>query len=79
MKLNFLQTDVPLTKSFKRVQNAIQKSSYPSVINFTSSELAANDLAQFVTHLRKQTLKGMCLLKGELQRPLVNEVTRRFH
>jgi len=73
MKLNFLQADAPLTKSFKRVQNAIQKSSYPSVINFTSCELAANDLAQFATHLRKQALKGMCLLKGELQRPLVNE------
>lgn len=73
MKLNFLQADVPLTKSFKRVQNATQKSSYPSVINFTSCELAANDLAQFANALRKQALKGMCLLKGELQRPLVNE------
>lgn len=73
MKLNFLQADVPLTKSFKYVQGATQKSSYPSVINFTSCELAANDLAQFANALRKQALKGMCLLKGELQRPLVNE------
>lgn len=73
MKLNFLQADVPLTKSFKQTKGVLQKSSYPSVINFTSSELTANDLAQFVTHLRKQALKGMCLLKGELQRPLVNE------
>lgn len=73
MKLNFLQADVPLTKSFKCVQGALQKSSYPSVINFTSCELATNDLAQFANALRKQALKGMCLLKGELQRPLVNE------
>lgn len=74
MKLNFLQADVPLTKSFKRDnQGVLQKSSYPSVINFTSCELIANDLVQFATHLRKQVIKGMCLLKGELQRPLVNE------
>jgi len=59
MKLNFLQADVPLTKSFKQTKGVLQKSSYPSVINFTSSELTANDLAQFVTHLRKQALKGL--------------------
>ena len=74
MKLVFLEADVPLTKSFTLTKaKQVETSSYPSVLNFTSHEVAVPTIAQFATTLRKYSALNFCLLKGEVGRPLVNE------
>ena len=73
MKLVFLKADVPLTKSFTLKNKTIETSSYPSVLNFTSHEITASNLIDFNTALRKYAALKYCLLKGEINRPLVDE------
>jgi hypothetical protein len=73
MKLVFLKADVPLTKSFTLKNKTIETSSYPSVLNFTSHETTASNLIDFNTALRKYAALKYCLLKGEINRPLVDE------
>lgn len=73
MKLVFLKADVPLTKSFTLKNKTIETSSYPSVLNFTSHEVQVSNLTDFNAALRKHAALKHCLLKGEINRPLVDE------
>lgn len=73
MKLNFLQASVPLTKSYARTTSGLTKTPYPFVWEFTSVEESCSSLTQLESLLKKHAALGNCLLKGELQRTLVNE------
>lgn len=73
MKINFLEADVKLTKSYKQTATGIEKTSYPHMFEVTSHEENVSDLAGFEAALKKHSKLGHCLLKGELQRTLVKE------
>lgn len=73
MKLIFLQASVPLTKTYTKTAEGIEKSSYPNVYEVTSIEEEVKDMRQFAAALEKHAALGHCLLKGDLLRPLVNE------
>jgi len=73
MDIFFLSADVPLTKTYRRKNKQIEKSSYPLVSNFTSYAAKINNLGDFFTALTDHAGLGHCLLKGELNRPLVHE------
>lgn len=73
MKLHFLQAPEPLTKSYTKTASGIVKTPYPMTWEFTSHEETCNNLQQFEHLLKKHSIAGNCLLKGELQRQLVNE------
>lgn len=69
MKLTFLEAQVPLTKSY----TATTKSAYPNAYEFTSHTHEVANLAEFHAHLIHHAALGHCLLKGELQHPLVSQ------
>jgi len=73
MDIVFLGADVPLTKTYRKLKNAIEKSSYPAVSNFTSYPEKVTSLAEFFAALGEHASKGHCLLKGTLNRPLNDE------
>lgn len=73
MKIHFLEAGVPLTKSYKKTPTGIEKTSYPHMFEVTSHEEDVKNLAQFETVLKKHSVLGHCLLKGELQRTLNKE------
>jgi hypothetical protein len=73
MKLFFLQAPVPLTKSYTQTSAGLNKTPYPFVWEFTSIEESCSNLAQLETLLKTHAAAGRCLIKGELQRNLVNE------
>lgn len=73
MDIFFLSADVPLTKTYTKKGNNVEKSSYPLVTNFTSHEHKVDSLGDFFTILAEHAGMGHCLLKGELNRPLVDE------
>ncbi len=73
MHLNFLESSVPLTKSYVMKNGALTKTPYPFVWEFTSHHHTVNTLAQFEAQLKSHAALGHCLLKGLLQRPLIRE------
>lgn len=73
MKLHFLEASIPLTKRFSLVNKQVEKTSYPNVYEVTSHEVQVNSLKDFETALRKHAASAHCLVKGELNRPLVSE------
>lgn len=74
MKLTFLSSNVPLTKSYTKLPDGtIEKSSYPNVWEVSSHEENVIDLSGFEKALNKHAALGNCLLKGNVMRPLVKE------
>lgn len=73
MKLFFLEASVPLTKTYTKTTSGIKKAPYPMTWEFTSHEESCTNLQQFEHLLKKHADQGHCLIKGELQRTLVNE------
>lgn len=73
MKLFFLEASVPLTKTYTKTTSGIKKTPYPMTWEFTSHEESCSNLQQFEHLLNKHSAEGHCLIKGELQRTLVNE------
>lgn len=74
MKTHFLCAAVSLTKSYQKLPDGtIEKSSYPNIWEVTSIAEDAADLAAFEKLLIKHAALGHCLLKGLVQKPLVNE------
>lgn len=73
MKSNFLETAVPLTKTFNLVDGKIEKIGHPNVAECTSHEERWETLEQFAAALRRHASEGHCLLKGNLSRPLKSE------
>jgi hypothetical protein len=74
MTTDFLIASVPLTKTIT-LDGAgnIVKSPYPNVYHVSSASEDTPDISTFYAALVKHAALGHCLLKGELQRPLVNE------
>ena len=74
MKVTFLQAAVPLAKSFEEIApGTYREESYPNIINMSSLEYDVEDLSEFHSYLAVAAQQGMCLLKGNLDRQLVNE------
>lgn len=74
MDLFFLSAKVPLTKTFTRTTNGdIEKSPYPLINRFTSHKEVVESPEDFYETAKKHAEQGHCLLKGQLNRTLVNE------
>lgn len=76
MKVTFLAVadGTPLSKSYKNVTGGeLESSPYPMVRNFNSYEEEIITIKQLHDALARHAAQGHCLLKGELDRPLVNE------
>jgi hypothetical protein len=67
-----LEADVPLTKTIHRDH----VDPYPHVLNFTSHKFSVKGIQAFATKLEEHADAGHCLVKGVLQRPLINEPRR---
>lgn len=73
MLTHFLQASVPLTKSFAVTNGELVKTPYPFVWEVTSHDETTSTLTALHMALVKHAALGHCMLKGSLQRPLVNE------
>jgi hypothetical protein len=74
MKLFSLGADEPLTKLFtKNEDGTIEKTSYPLTKNLTSYEETISTTEDFYQAILHAAESRRCLLKGVLDRPLVNE------
>lgn len=72
--IQFLAAGQPICKSYKLdSKNQLVKTPYPFVYDVTSHEVQVSNLQSFYTHILDHALKGHCLLKGQLARPLVSE------
>lgn len=70
MRINFLEANQRLTKTFSQTNGNISISSYPHIVDFTSQHYEVSNLSQFYTHIVNQAKLGHCLLKGELTKKL---------
>jgi hypothetical protein len=74
MFLTFLESDVPLTKTYVReTDGSITKSAYPNVWQVSSHTYKVPDLAEFERLLHLHSSLGHCLLKGNPTRDLFQE------
>ena len=76
MRVNFLGAadNTPLSKTFQEIAPGNYKeNSYPHVARFNSIERNVKTLNEFYVQTVACAKEGMCLLKGELDRPLINE------
>ena len=76
MLITFLQSSVPLAKTFSK--NG--KSNYPiEAYRFTSHTHDIKSISEFHNHLKDHAKKGHCLLKGICHKPLDNESRKGAH
>jgi hypothetical protein len=74
VKITFLSAAVPLSKSYEEIAPGnYREESYPHVAKFSSLEYDVTDICQFHDYMVAASEQGMCLLKGNLDRPLVDE------
>lgn len=75
MDIFFLSNkDKPIVKTYvKQEDGSIQKESYPFVYEVTSEAHSPQSLEEMTQLMRSYAVKGNCLLKGKLARPLVTE------
>jgi len=76
IELNFLAAsdDTPMTKRFTKDKDGnIVKHPYPMVKKFTSYSEEVNTIEEFSDAIKKHAKQGHCLLKGRLDRPIINE------
>lgn len=73
MKLTFLSTDRPLTKTYVKTPEGIDSTPYPLAYEFTSHIEHVGNLEDFYVQLMVHAEAGHCLLKGELQRDIRSE------
>jgi hypothetical protein len=74
LKLQFLEASVPLTKTFTLGDKGeLIKTPYPMVKKFTSHEELVSSSEEFRDKLIQHAALGHCLLKGALDRALINE------
>jgi hypothetical protein len=73
VKITFLKAAIPLTKTFTKTTQGIDKSSYPNVYEVTSLDETVSDLKSLAGILTKHAALGHCMLKGNISRPLLNE------
>jgi len=73
-RVAFLESSIPLTKTFVINEGGnLEKSSYPLVSKFTSYEEDILALHELFDAIERHSSFNRCLLKGELQRPLIKE------
>jgi hypothetical protein len=74
-KLHFLAAadGTQLTKRFRISGEELTKESYPQVATFNSHEADVETIDDFYVALVAHANNGYCLLKGQLDRPLVDE------
>lgn len=75
MLLTFLSASIPLTKTiaFSPRTGEYTVTSYPMVSKMTSEAVDAQDMRAFAQAVDHYGRRGWCLLKGELDAPLVDE------
>lgn len=73
MKITFLSTDRPLTKTYVFSEDGVESTPYPLTSEFTSHAETVTSLEDFFVALSSHASVGHCLLKGNLQKPLVRE------
>lgn len=74
MKTFFLSADKPIIKSYELdAKGQLVKHSYPFVYEVTSHEEDPATLQDLSKLMQKYAKSGACMVKGELQRPLVAE------
>ncbi len=73
MKVTFLSSDTPLTKSFELVDGKLRKISHPRIINVTSYEENVETIEELHACILSHAAKGHCFLKGNVSRVLTNE------
>src|SRR5580765_5120326 len=73
MNISFLAANKPLVKYFQLALGKIETQPYPLVSRFTSYEVPVNSLSDFYAAMLMHAANGHCLLKGELNKQLVNE------
>ena len=74
MKIFFLTADKPIIKSYELDQHGVLvKHSYPFVYEVTSHEENPKTLQDLTKLMQRYAKTGACMVKGELQRPLVTE------
>lgn len=66
MQIDFLEARMPLTKKY----TPSTKTPYPNAYEFSSHTEKVNTLEQLAAAIKAHALKGHCLLKGNLDRPL---------
>lgn len=74
MDLTFLSGRIPLTKTitYNRRDDVYVTAPYPMISRVSSHHETADSLSQFAQLLKKHAELGHCLLKGQLDVPLVN-------
>lgn len=77
MKVTFLSSVTPLTKSFTLENGELKKISHPRVIDVTSYEEEFETLEELFELFKKHAALGHCLIKGNLSRQLSNESRAR--
>ncbi len=74
MRVNYLSADLPLSKTYQEIApGTVKQNSYPHVANFTSIEKEIADLNEFAVVTTAAANEGLCLLKGLLDEPLIDE------
>lgn len=74
MRLHFLQTAVPLTKTYERLKTGeLVKTPYPNVFHVTSMDEDVTNIQELHDVIAEHSKLNNCLLKGKIARPLVNE------
>lgn len=74
MKVTFLQAAVPLAKTFEEIApGTYREESYPNVVKLSSLEYDVETVLELHSYLEVTAKEGMCLLKGNLDKQLVNE------
>lgn len=76
--LTFLHGSIPMVKQFeKQADGTILQISYPKITKVTSDIVGINTLHEMYKAISSH-MKGQCMLKGELDRPLLNESRRQM-
>lgn len=73
MKITFLSADRPLTKTYVFSADSVESTPYPLTHEFTSHIENVSSLEDLYVALSAHASVGHCLLKGNLQRPIVRE------
>jgi len=73
MKIFVLAASKPITKSYIRTKQGVQKTPYPNIFDVTSIEHTVPTIEALLPILQAHAEQGHCLLKGTIARPLVSE------
>lgn len=71
--LTALSSPLPLTKTLRLIHGTLHKDPYPMVRDFVSHVLPYTDTTTLAAALSHAATQHWCLLKGELDQPLLNE------